>query len=131
MSRKAVINSENVVENIILAEDDFAILGKTLIASETAQAGDTWNGSEFIPPPPPSQVPVAVEPRKFRRALRIAGLHDQVMAYIATRPPVEQDDFEYAISIRRDNPTILAGAAAIEKTAAEIDALFTLAQAQP
>lgn len=89
------------------------------------------NGVFTNPPTPPPPVPQAVEPRKFRRALRIANLHADAMAYIATLSPEEQDDFEYAVEIRIDNPTVLGAVAALNKTQADLEALFVLASQQP
>ena len=50
--RCAVVNEDNVVENIIVAEpDDLAPVGCVLIAiTDRCDIGWVWNGSEFIDP---------------------------------------------------------------------------------
>ena len=47
--RYAVIEN-NVVVNVIEAPEGWTISGKTLVASDTAQKRDTWNGSAFSTP---------------------------------------------------------------------------------
>jgi len=47
--RYAVIEN-NVVVNVIDAPEGFTISGKTLVASDTAEKRDTWNGSAFSTP---------------------------------------------------------------------------------
>jgi hypothetical protein len=48
MARKAVI-AGGIVENVIEAGDDFTLPGKTLVASDTAQIGDTYANGIFTP----------------------------------------------------------------------------------
>jgi hypothetical protein len=50
MSRYAVIDSANTVVNVIEAPSGWTIAGKTLVASDTAQKRDTWDGSAFTTP---------------------------------------------------------------------------------
>ena len=50
MSRYAVIDSANTVVNVISAPEGWTIAGKTLVASDTAQKRDTWDGSAFTTP---------------------------------------------------------------------------------
>lgn len=63
---------------------------------------------------------------QFKRALTASGLRDAVEAAIAI---AEQDtrDMWQAPTFRRTNPRIIALAAQLDKTADDIDALFTLA----
>jgi hypothetical protein len=127
MARKAVIAS-GVVENVIEAGDDFTLAGKTLIASDTAQIGDTWDGSVFTPPaPPPEPVPEAVTPRQARLALLGAGLLDTVEATIAAGSRADQITWEFAVDVRRDYSMIANLGTALGLTSAQIDDLFRTA----
>lgn len=69
-------------------------------------------------------VPQSITPLQARKALRAAGLYDAVAAFVATLTPAEQDEWEYALEVRRDNATIAAGAAALELTEQQVDDLF-------
>lgn len=71
---------------------------------------------------------VKVSPLQFRRALRQSGLSTQVASYIATQDPDTQDAWEYAVEIRRADALISLAGQAMNKTPAEIDDLFRLAQ---
>lgn len=79
------------------------------------------------PPPPPPQVPQVISPRQARRALASAGLLAQVEALVAQQPENVRIDWEYAIEIRRDDPTLTALAAGLGLDDAALDALFTQA----
>lgn len=53
MSNYAIINSSNIVENIIVwdGQTDYTPPNnKTLVQSDTAKIGDTWDGENFITP---------------------------------------------------------------------------------
>ncbi len=54
MARKArVLIATGFVENVIIADDDFTPPeGRTLIDSDTAAPGDTWDGTTFTRPAP-------------------------------------------------------------------------------
>jgi hypothetical protein len=79
------------------------------------------------PPVIPSPVPQSVTPLQARKALRASGLSDAVDAYIATQSAAIQDEWEYAITVERDNPAIAAAGPALGLTDAQIDDLFRLA----
>jgi hypothetical protein len=64
---------------------------------------------------------------QIRQALSLTGLRDQVESAVASGSIDLKDAWEYAYEFRRDNPKIAEVAAALNKTAAEIDALFELA----
>lgn len=68
-------------------------------------------------------VPQTITPLQARKALRQAGVFEQVQAYVATLTPAEQDEWEYALEIRRDNAILVAGAAALSL---DLDELFVL-----
>lgn len=77
-----------------------------------------------VPLPPP--VPTYLTPNQARKALNRLGYRDAVDAYVATLSRDEQDDWEYATSIHRDNPIIAAGAAALGLSAEQVDDLFRM-----
>lgn len=67
--RFAVINDASMVENIIVANDDFILPGFTLVKSDglpDAVIGATWDGANFtapipVSPPPPGPMPLTSE----------------------------------------------------------------------
>jgi hypothetical protein len=94
-----------------------------------ANGGITFDGKTFtalpVPPPP---VPVEVTPLQIRRALRQMGVLDQVNAYVSTQGEDVQDAWQFAIAIPRNDPMVVAAAAALNIDA---DALFKLANTLP
>lgn len=76
------------------------------------------------PEPGPPPVPLAITPLQARRALDQLGLRDAVEAHVANLPRAERDAWEYAIEVRRDDPTIASGAAALGLTTEQVDQLF-------
>ena len=64
--RLAVVDSDNVVVNVIEAPEDFRIDGYTLVASDAAGPGDTWDGTAFTLAPEPE--PVATLRERYSRA---------------------------------------------------------------
>jgi hypothetical protein len=77
-------------------------------------------------PPYVEPVPESISPLQARKALRAVGLMDAVKAYVATLSEEEQEEWEYATEIRRNNHIIASGAAALEMTPEQIDDLFRL-----
>ena len=58
MKRKAVINPKTgIVENVIVAGDDFVLEGKLLKGVEEFGIGDTYDGEKFIRKPQPEPQP--------------------------------------------------------------------------
>lgn len=68
-----------------------------------------------------------VTPLQIRRALRQAGLMDEVAAFVEASPPEVREAWEYAIQIDRMNELIAAAAASIGATDEDVDDLFRLA----
>lgn len=62
----AVIDN-GIVENIIVADEGFTIEGKTLVPSDGAAIGDTWDGSTFTPPAPDPITSEQVDAERDRR----------------------------------------------------------------
>lgn len=72
---------------------------------------------------------LSVSPRRARKALRDAGLYDQVQALMdnpATDPNLV-DAWEYALDFQRQSPLILGVAQALDWTEEQLDSLFVLA----
>lgn len=93
-----------------------------------------YSGQGFFPvevadPPPP--VPEMVTQLQFRRALRHAGIYDDVMAYVAAQDAETVEALDFASMIRRDSPLLNAGANALlgseEAGQSTLDAVFTYA----
>lgn len=80
---------------------------------------------EAIDGPPP--VPKSVTPLQIRKALRQSGLKTLVDSYIETLDEEVIEEWEYALEIRRDNPTLAAAVASLGMTESQADDLFRLA----
>lgn len=78
---------------------------------------------------PPAPIPIAVTQLQFRRALRHFGLYEAVVAYVATQSAETQEAFDYASMVRRDSPSLNAGADALLAEAGQstLDAVFLYA----
>lgn len=72
-------------------------------------------------------VPSTVTPRQFRRALSQAGLRASVEAAIAAADEETRDTWEYAVTIERGHPMLIAMATALDVTSEQLDDLFRLA----
>lgn len=122
--RFAVIQAGSVI-NVIEADADFTLEGFDLVASDIAGPGWSYDGVDFHPPPPePAPVPPSISPLQARRALRAAGLIDEVNVAVSSADADTQDAWEYATEIRRDNEIIAAMAAQFGLTDAQVDDLF-------
>lgn len=78
----------------------------------------------------PRPVPASVSPLQMRRALRAAGLHEAVAAYLASAPDDVVEAWEYAVEIRADDPMIAAAMAALGRSSSDRYNLFRLAAVQ-
>lgn len=84
-------------------------------------------GNVPLPADPISTVPTSVSPLQARKALRQAGLIDQVNAAVAASTPDVQDAWQYASMINRTDPLVAALSVGLNLTPAALDNLFTLA----
>jgi len=66
-------------------------------------------------------------PLQMRRALRQAGMYEDVVAWVATQEEAVSEAWEYATFFYRLDPFILVAGPGLGKTEEELDALFTLA----
>lgn len=118
MPRKAIINGSNAtsgtVENVILADDGFALPGKTLIASDTAAPCDTWDGETFTPavpaPAPPPSWPSLDFMERFTESEQLA-----IVTATLANPAVKlwYDKAMAAGTVKADDPRTVAGMAAL------------------
>jgi hypothetical protein len=102
--------------------DDAAAFGTPLDDYEDMIADIESKIVPYVPQPP--VVPTVVSMRQARLALYGAGLLDQVNALVASSTPDVRIEFEYATELRRDWPTLVALAAGLGLTDAQIDNLF-------
>lgn len=74
--------------------------------------------------PAPPVVPHALTPLQARKVLRAAGLKTQVDELLAAAADEVREEWDYALQIERQNSTLLAMAATLGLTAAQLDQLF-------
>ena len=70
---------------------------------------------------------VSCGPLQFRRALRSENLMDTVKTYLETADEEVVEAWEYATTIYRNDPMVIAVKDALGKTDEELDAIFHLA----
>lgn len=130
MARMAVLK-DNIVINLIEADQSITSHnGFPVYPSDTADIG--WHfypGINVFGPPDPAPAPVPEEvfPLQMRKALRQSGLKSAADAYLATLDEEVQEEWEYASTIRRDNPFIEGARIALGLTEEQADDLFRLA----
>lgn len=73
------------------------------------------------------KVPESVTPRQIRQALTAINLRASVEAAVAASDQDVKDWWEFATEFRRDHPTVLAMAAGLGVSDAELDGLWILA----
>lgn len=128
--RAAVIDDMGKVINIILVNDlSFSPGdGLTLVESETANIGDTYNDGAFIPAPVSLPVPQEITMRQARLVLLGAGLLHQVDAALNALPsPMKEAAFiewEYSSTVKRSSALVVQLGQSFGLTADQIDAMF-------
>jgi hypothetical protein len=92
------------------------------------EIGDRWDGTQLLPGLPPTpQVPASVTPRQIRQALTQTGLRESVESFIASQPQDVRDWWQFATEFQRDHPLVAATGQVLNKSPAELDALWILA----
>ncbi len=81
----------------------------------------------YLPPAIVVAVPDSVSARQFRMQLRISGLRDAVVTWIATQNELTQDAFEYSDKFHRDDAMMRSGFAALGFTDEQGDEFFIAA----
>lgn len=90
----------------------------------------TWVAEGNIPEPadPIITPPIVVSAWQIRKALNQLKLRNQVETAVAASDQNLKDAWEYAASVERDHPLVAQMGIALNKTAAEMEALFKLAK---
>lgn len=134
MARCAVVDKNNVVVNVVVADPsvDTAPEGMTLVATDMAGPGWLWDGTAFTDPTPlrepvAPQVPKFITPRQCRLLLLRQGLLASVEATIAQSTEDVRISWEYASEFRRDDPILLTFATALGFSDTAIDQFFIAA----
>lgn len=97
--------------------------GSPTVITSLGPLPEGWSTTPPVTPP----LPLVVTPLQARRALRAAGLIEQVNAAISAADADTQDAWEYATVIERDNAIIAAMAVQLGLTEQDVDGLFALA----
>lgn len=129
---KLALVRDGIVENIIVPPEGEweAPEGCTTVALDDdapVGPGFTYDGEAFAEPVIVEPVPASVTPLQIRKALRHAGLKEAVDAMIANVPEEISEEWEYATTIDRHNPTLLAAAQGLGMSEEQVDDLFRLA----
>lgn len=126
----AILAEFGVVE-VLPTERPAAGPGQLVEEATPQLVGGTWQQAwsvrDMTEAEVKATVPFSVTPLQIRKALRQVGLKAAVDGYLATLPEEVAEEWEYALEVRRDNPTILAAADALGMTEAQADDLFRLA----
>ncbi len=97
-------------------------------ADVTVEAGHSWDGEQFSPPPaPPELVPGIVSKLQLVRALRHMVLKELFDGALAGADEETREDWSLAVEIRRDDPLVATFAAALSVPDEAVDELFRLA----
>ena len=108
--------------------------GGQLIASDTANVGDTYDGSKFttVAQPVVVVVPATVTAAQLKMALQAAGALAAVSAAVAASPdPLVAIYWGNASSFDRADARVVALGAAVGQTPAQMDAIFIAAAQYP
>ena len=106
----------------------FIPTGMSVCAPKINEAYDGYKLVEWLMDEP-ATVPESITPRQVRLLLLQQGLLDQVEAMIAAQDRATQITWQFASVFLRDNPLLVALAANLGLTTAQIDGFFTDAAA--
>jgi hypothetical protein len=133
MIKKYLIINNNVVDNIILADENWLQLnGYSYIEyNETehlnVNIGDIFSNGEIIPQPIVEEEVKVVDPMRLRLALNQLGLRSVVETAIASGDQTLKDAWEYAISFSIESPLLKTMAYALNLTDEDLKNIFILA----
>ena len=133
MARCAVVDKNNIVINVIIADPviDTAPEGMTIVETEIAGLGWLWDGNNFTDPTPPkavvSEVPRFITSRQCRMALEMQGLLVSVEELIRKQDKLTQITWEYASVFMRDDPLLNSLAKNLDLTDEQINQFFFVA----
>lgn len=110
-----------IVTNTILCDDPGLFPDLTLVEATEGGPGWSYANGVFTAPEPVVPVPSEVHIAWLRAALAEAGTLSAVNAAVASAGAVKQALWEYATTIRRNDPDVMAIAGALS---IDLDALF-------
>lgn len=127
MSGRYAIVEQGIVKNIAVSEEP---LDEEWIQSDTAQIGYSYADGVFTPPAsPPSVVPEICTALQGLLAIDHAGLAAGYQSWASSedRSFAERAFIDKALTWRRDDPVLIAGATAMGLGDEDIDNLFVIA----
>lgn len=132
MARFAIIDAGRVT-NIIESDAAFAASIGAIDATG-GKVGDLWDGNTYTTPPaPPAPVPAEITMRQARLALlgagKLAAVDTAINAMDEPAKSAAKIEWEYSNTVQRHNGFVAALGPALGLTDAQIDALFSAAQA--
>lgn len=110
-----------IVTNTILCDDPGLFPDLTLVEATEGGPGWSYSNGAFTPGEPSVPVPADIHVAWLRAALAEAGTLSAVNAAVASAGAVKQALWEYATTIRRNDPDVMAIAGALS---IDLDALF-------
>lgn len=102
-------------------------ISRSELDSLISDAGITPPELQVVGEPAP-EPPIRVTPWQFRKALNELGLRQQVEDAVAAADQDIKDGWEYATEIVRTDPLVVMMGEQMEKTEAELDQIFELAE---
>lgn len=117
-------NDDLTKENLKLADEFLVPEGKMIVGDEYFNEDGTQQFYDVADIP--QSVPSIITPLQARKALRSLGLYEQVNSYIQSLSEEEQEEWEYAIQIERNNHIIVNGANYLGLSEEQVDSLFIL-----
>lgn len=115
------IIENGVVINTILCDDPGLFPNLTLVEATEGDIGWSYTNGVFTEPEPVIPVPTEIHVAWLRAALAEDGVLDDVNAAVAAAGAVKLALWEYATTIRRNDPDVVAIAGALSL---DLDALF-------
>lgn len=133
MIKKYLIINNNIIDNIILADENWLQLnGYSYIEYDNVlhlnvNIGDTYNNGNIIPQTPVEQEVFKIDPMRLRLALNQLGLRNMVESAVANSDQTIKDAWEYAVSFSIDSPLLKGMAYGLGLTDTDLKNLFILA----
>lgn len=124
MVKKFAVINDNFVENVVLAEDEYASTQGWIECPDDVCPGYIYQEGNFLAPPPVVIVPKSVSPRQIRLLLLQQNLLESVETLIAQQSADVQIAWQYATEYYRDDPLLLQLATDLQLTSEQLDQFF-------